>query len=194
MRCLICFNVPVYPKECKNCSKIVCDTCLIKYRKTKSRTMPMCCHCKTLDINTFRDMQSKILKDIMDCIKVGHKCTKFKDVEVYTIGELKRHVESGECPGYSLRCFCGSLDKFGLDGLKKHLREECDHVRIQCKYCHLGKDYPDGPLDADRLNHFNDNSMTRHQFREHHCWKEQLRIEEGIFDQDNFAQLKMLLL
>lgn len=68
--------------------------------------------------------------DIMDCIKVGHKCTKFKEIEIFTIHELKRHVESGECPGYSLKCFCGSLDKFSLDGLKKHLREDCDHVRL----------------------------------------------------------------
>ena len=58
----------------------------------------------------------------------------------------------------------------------------------------MGKDYPDGPLDNDRLNHFNDNSMTRQQFREHHCWKQQQRIEEGILDQDNFAKIKMLLL
>ena len=47
LRCLICFSVPVYPKECRECSKIVCDTCLIKYEKTKGRNMPVCMHCKS---------------------------------------------------------------------------------------------------------------------------------------------------
>lgn len=37
MKCMICFNMPVYPKECSECSQIVCDTCCIKHDKTKRR-------------------------------------------------------------------------------------------------------------------------------------------------------------
>jgi hypothetical protein len=49
IRCIICLNVPVYPKECTYCSQIVCDTCQSKYEKTKQKNMPVCVHCKTDD-------------------------------------------------------------------------------------------------------------------------------------------------
>ena len=147
LRCLICFNIPVYPKECGECSKIVCDTCLIKYEKTKGRHMPVCMHCKTENISAFRDVNSKVLLDLIDLVKVGHRCTKNGAVEPITVHALKRHVESGECGCYSLRCFCGHLDKFSLEGLKKHMREDCEMVRLQCKYCHKDHNYPSGVLD-----------------------------------------------
>jgi hypothetical protein len=58
--------MPVYPKECKECSKIVCDTCLIKYDKIKGRNMPACMHCKTDNVNCFQDVKSKLLNDIIE--------------------------------------------------------------------------------------------------------------------------------
>ena len=66
MQCLICMNMPVYPKECSECSKMVCDTCLIKYEKTRGRSMPVCMHCKTTNPKAFRDVQSKLLQDLID--------------------------------------------------------------------------------------------------------------------------------
>jgi hypothetical protein len=62
MRCLICLKMPVYPKECGECSILLCDTCLIKYSKTRGRNQPLCPHCKTNNINSFRDVQSNILR------------------------------------------------------------------------------------------------------------------------------------
>ena len=78
----------------------------------------------------FRDVQSNLLKDIIDQVIVGHKCSKAKNLEIFNVGQLKHHVESGECPGYSLKCFCGSLDRFSLDELRQHLKEQCDMVRL----------------------------------------------------------------
>ena len=97
MQCLICMNMPVYPKECSECSKMVCDTCLIKYEKTRGRSMPVCMHCKTTNPKAFRDVQSKLLQDLIDKVHVGHKCTRNGNVDVYTILDLKKHVESGNC-------------------------------------------------------------------------------------------------
>jgi len=88
--------------------------------------MPMCPQCRSEDTNIFRDIQSNILKSIICRIKVGHKCSRIGSLDAFTIAELRRHVESGECPGYSLKCFCDSLEKFTLEGLKKHLREDCE--------------------------------------------------------------------
>ena len=143
MKCMICFNMPVYPKECSECSQIVCDTCCIKHEKTKRRDQPQCMHCRSNNAKTFRDVQSKLLKNIIDKVQVGHKCSRSSEVQVFTVADLKRHVESGECPTYSLKCNCGSLTKFSLDGLRKHLREECEMVRLQCKYCHANDNYPE---------------------------------------------------
>lgn len=109
--------------------------------------MPICMHCKSENPNAFRDIRSKVLLDIVDKVLVGHRCSRAGNVEVFSVAELKRHLESGECPGYSLKCFCGHLDKFSLEGLKKHLREDCKMVRIQCKYCHKDDNYPAGLLD-----------------------------------------------
>ena len=67
-------------------------------------------------------------------------------------------------------------------------------VRLQCKYCHHQHDYGDGPMDQDQLNHFNDNSFTREQFRDHACFKEQQRIDEKMQGDESYAQIKMLLL
>lgn len=137
MRCLICLKMPVNPKECSECSILLCDTCLIKYSKSRGRNQPLCPHCKTNNVNSFRDVQSNVLRQIIDGIKVGHKCKPSqKNVDIYTVAQLRRHVESGECPGYNLKCFCGTQDRFSLAELKKHLREDCEMVRLQCKYCH----------------------------------------------------------
>lgn len=86
-------------------------------------------HCKS-DLTTFKDVHSKVLLEIIDRVSVGHRCSKSGQVESFTVQNLKRHIESGECPGYSLKCFCGNLDKFSLDGLKKHLRQDCEMVRL----------------------------------------------------------------
>ena len=196
MRCLICLKMPVYPKECSECSILLCDTCLIKYVKIKGRNMPLCPHCKTTNVNAFRDVQSNLLREIIDNIKVGHKCKmNQKQLDIYSIGQLKRHVEAGDCPSYNLKCFCGSLDKFSLQDLKKHIREECEMVRLQCKYCHHEHNYGQGPLDQDQLNHFNEHSYTREQFRQHACYKEQKKIDEKIMeDTEAYSKIKMLLL
>ena len=87
MRCLICLKMPVYPKECKDCSILLCDTCLIKYVKTKGRHMPQCPHCKSNDLNAFRDVQSNVLREIIDNVKVAHKCKiAQKQLDIYSIG------------------------------------------------------------------------------------------------------------
>lgn len=88
--------------------------------------MPVCVHCKTDDSQAYTDIKSKLLRDIIDRIKVGHKCHRLKELEVYTVSELRRHVESGDCSGYYYKCFCGSLEKFTYDSIRKHLKEECD--------------------------------------------------------------------
>ena len=82
-------------------------------------------HCKTENPNCWQDIKSKLLNDIIEQVEVGHRCNKNMPVEVYTIKELRKHLESGQCPLYSLKCFCGHLDKFSLEGLKTHLREDC---------------------------------------------------------------------
>ena len=156
--------------------------------------MPVCMHCKADAPNTFRDIQSKLLLDIIDQVQVGHRCSRGAQIEPYTIADLKKHVESGECPCYSLKCFCGHLDRFSLEGLKRHLREDCEMVRLQCKYCHLKDEYPAGVLDPDMLNHFNEHSFTREQFREHQCFKEQKKIDDKMQEVDAYSKVKMHLL
>jgi hypothetical protein len=101
-------NVPIYPKECSNCSEIICDTCLFKYEKTKPRNSPACVHCKSENNQSFTDVKSKILRGVIDKIKVGHRCNRFKDLEIFTVQDLRRHVESGDCGGYYYKCFCDS--------------------------------------------------------------------------------------
>ena len=48
VRCAACLSVPIYPKECKYCTKIVCDSCLSRYDKstTKQRNGVVCFLCK----------------------------------------------------------------------------------------------------------------------------------------------------
>ena len=79
MRCAACLSVPIYPKECKHCTKIVCDGCLARYERTvtKQRNGVACFLCKSEDPDAFRDIQSKILRDIIDKIQVAHRCTRF---------------------------------------------------------------------------------------------------------------------
>ena len=156
--------------------------------------MPVCMHCKTQNPKAFRDIQSKLLLDLIDRIQVGHKCSRNGDVIIITIYDLKRHIESGNCPGYSLKCFCGALDKFSIVTLKEHLKKVCPLVRLQCKYCHSKDNYPEVFYDADIINHFNDHSFTREAFKDHSCFKEQRKIDNHMSDRSTYAIIKMLLL
>ena len=124
--------MPVYPKECRHCTEIVCDACLTRYAKSqvKQRNGVACFLCKSTDLESFRPVQSKLLRDIIDKIKVAHRCTRFQDLKVYTVAELKRHAESGSCSGYQYRCFCGSEQRYTYEGIRKHLKEECGMVRL----------------------------------------------------------------
>ena len=193
IRCMICFQVPIYPKECSECSQIICETCLQRYEKTKTRNQPVCMHCKSESTN-FKEVHSKVLLDIIDRVVVGHRCSKTGPIESYSVQNLKRHVERSECSGYSLKCFCGHLDKFNLEDLKKHLKEDCEMVRLQCKYCHLDNNYPAGILDQDTMIHFNEHSFTREQFREHSCYKQSVKIDEKMQEIDAYCKIKMVLL
>lgn len=95
LRCAACMSVPIYPKECRHCTKIVCDGCLARYDRssTKQRNGVVCFLCKSEDPQAFRNIQSKILQDIIDKVKVGHRCTRFQEIKVFTVAELKRHIE-----------------------------------------------------------------------------------------------------
>lgn len=196
MRCAACLSVPIYPKECRHCTKIVCDTCLTRYDRsgTKQRNGVVCFLCKSEDPEAFRNIQSKILQDIIDRIKVGHRCTRFQEINVYTVSELKRHAESGECPGYQYKCFCASQYKYTYEEMRRHLREECNMVRLQCRYCQDSHDYPTGGLDVAQMNHFNNHSMTREEFKSHPCYLEQKKIDDSLNSPDTLAKIKLLLL
>lgn len=60
MRCAACLQVPIYPRECRHCTKIVCDTCLTKHERNK-KNADVCFHCKSQDPNAFGPIQSKVL-------------------------------------------------------------------------------------------------------------------------------------
>ena len=156
--------------------------------------MPVCFNCKTESVDAFQPVQSKILLDIIDRIKVGHRCSRFKDLQMMTVAQLKNHVQSGECPGYLFKCFCNSQDRFTYDEIKKHLREDCDSVRLQCKYCQKDHEYPNGPLDSQQLIHFKNNSYSRAEFKEHTCYTEQKMIDGNLRNDETISKIKMLLL
>ena len=82
LRCAACLSVPVYPKECRHCTKIVCDTCLTRYDKSsvKQQNGVVCFLCKSTDTESFGPIQSKILQDIIDKVKVAHRCTRFLEL------------------------------------------------------------------------------------------------------------------
>lgn len=110
------------------------------------------------------------------------------------MAELKRHAESGNCTGYQYKCFCRSDYRDSYEGIRKHLREECPLVRLQCRYCHANYDYPSGKLDVQQMNHFNRHSMTREEFRSHSCYLEQKKIDDSLNNPENLCKIKMLLL
>lgn len=115
-------------------------------------------------------------------------------MKVFTVAELRRHVESGECTAYQYKCSCSNDYRYTYEGIRKHLREECKLVRLQCRYCHTDHDYPSACLDLAQLNHFEKNSMTREEFKSHSCYLEQKKIDNCFNNTDTMSKIKMLLL
>lgn len=56
-----------------------------------------CPHCKFKAPEVFRPIENRVLKDLMDQIKVGHRCLKTQGLKIYTTMQLREHAI--DCPG-----------------------------------------------------------------------------------------------
>lgn len=173
VQCMICYQVPIYPKECKVCQKIICKYCISQMKVAEDSqagseedSMLECPYCKERDEDIFQDIKNRVLTEIINQIKVGHRCTQTQKLKIFTIQDLRDHLT--DCPGIKLSCPCQKTPKMTIRALIAHLKKDCGSVRIQCEYCHAYQS--DQKIDQ--------NSFSRDEFKLHKCFVEMQRLME----------------
>lgn len=124
IQCSICTLIPFDPLECKNCSTIVCKSCIEKWDKKE---------CIVRCGGDGYETPSRILRDIINGIVI--KCRNILKGcdENLKIDRLKTH--EGECDFEEIKCpfsDCTLLD------IRKNVNihiENCEYNKIKCIFC-----------------------------------------------------------
>ena len=76
-------------------------------------------------LGPFQPIKNRILKEIFDNMKVGHRCHKNNSLKVYSALDLREHFKA--CSGMKMTCFCDpeGKHKMTMTELMKHLRKDC---------------------------------------------------------------------
>lgn len=129
IKCVGCLQPPISPKQCASCQNLTCSTC---YQKSKK-----CISCGSISSGPVKD---KILLSILDkFVLFSHQCSPNDPLKTYSQTEMDLHQKSAsECTSKKYRCFCKSKDEgftMFYSEIARHLKAECDKVRIQCHQC-----------------------------------------------------------
>ena len=109
LQCIVCQQIPLDLMECVNCNKVLCVPCQDRIGMNhdhccmeeldesvpdmsgspdKSRVCP---NCKDPNFK-FREIQNKMVKNLLDQLKVHHKCSEKGPSQEFLYSDLKQHI------------------------------------------------------------------------------------------------------
>lgn len=186
--CMVCGNIPLKPKECYNCNKIICFLCELKITyKNGSRCRDFQCYnCKTQEVikvncssekskssggggntkgntqnnkgrsirsgsmtpstpgpndetieviqHVYQPIKNKLFKQMIGQIKVNHRCRESAISQCVFVEDLEKHIEN-KCKGFAVECFCCQKKFHTYKGIFKHLKYDCQKLKINCQFC-----------------------------------------------------------
>jgi hypothetical protein len=167
IKCVGCFQPPVSPKQCTSCQNLTCSTCCRKSKK--------CISCSSISFGPVKD---KILLSILDkFVLFSHQCSPNDPLKTYSQLEMDLHKKSAsECPSKKYRCFCKSKDEglaMSYSEIIRHLKTECDAVRIQCHQCQQHQTLEEA-------------SLSRAEFKAHKCYTDLHILQEKLRNDKEF--------
>lgn len=149
--CSVCTLIPFYPKECNNCSVVVCKQCITQWGKPD---------CVLRCGGTFKNNPSRLLRDLVFSLLIkckniskgcsesikfellnkhdnvcGHELVKCQFIECdYNDLRFKVKLHEEVCEFNLIKCkFCKL--KFKKLNFDFHIEKECDYVLIECDKC-----------------------------------------------------------
>lgn len=135
LRCPICLNLVLKPKECKSCSTVFCGKCIDEWCKNKSSTLlirpssacPMKC------VKYEESPINKKFQNIINKIKVMCPNTTMGCCEILSYEETMKHIRTCNYIGY--RCLgCNFTSK--KSEMELHVKS-CANLTEPCNLCKI---------------------------------------------------------
>lgn len=65
---------------------------------------------------------------------MNHRCRESAISQCVFIEDLERHIEN-KCKGFAVECFCCQKKFHTYKGIFKHLKYDCQKLKINCQFC-----------------------------------------------------------
>lgn len=133
--CAICYNVVKKPRQCKECDRLQCGSCLTKWWEralagTSHNKCPLCS--KTKGFNT------KVNNIVMSWLNQKQfKCNLCQ--QTFSYEHFEEHMRKGcEVARFRPDCqLCGTKDFENEDAIIEHWRNECPRMKVVCVRCSI---------------------------------------------------------
>ena len=119
--CMICKQIVLFPKKCKNCNMKMCKKCIKDLENEK------CLECNqiTYELELTDDETNELKKFKLKCLN--------KECEITTnIIDYYNHIE--KCDFSEVVCNYCNNEEFTFKNFSDHLNK-CVEYKIQCRYC-----------------------------------------------------------